>query len=360
MKKIYFTLVVVTFALYISYSQTIKTEFEKHQNSKSITKLNIDSLKNIKEPFPVVLWSTNFDPWEDTCYFNNNCSMWGYNKIGPFNVPGNLWQTGRPLKPYPLDTTVTPPNVLITDTLNPYPINSNSSFELHFGRWPGYENLCWKRMIFSFNYKIDADSSKDGIYVEIMYNGSNQWKNIIFDNMADIMQFDYECTYFPTDTLFNGEPGISFARQVCNPQDWNYFGIEWFWENENSYLVDSVAFRITFVSDSINTNKGGVLIDFIGFEADDWCYIGVDESQIDEQVIICQNPITDESEIIIKDLNFKANKIIVSDITGKTIFVKRLNFERFPIGQYLLNQGFYYYKIISEDRKVISGKVIKL
>jgi len=320
---------------------------------KKLTIVLFATLLSIITYSQIVAWGTQFEP-----PYDGSTHLGTFYMVNPFNAPGNLWQVGRPLKPYPLDTTFTPPNALLTDTVNPYPVNCHSSFELHFGRQPGYENLCWSYMLFTFMYRIDADTGRDGIYVEIMYNGSNQWKNIIFDNMGDsntVNAYGYHNTYKPTDTLFNGEPGISYQNSITNHQGWNQFDVQWFWNNNHAHMVDSVAFRITFVSDSIDTHKGGVLIDNISLYVTDMCNISVDEIPQNKILSLYPNPVTYQSVIDMKEMD--NYDLSIYDITGKQVFNKKYNSNSMPIGTLGLHAGIYSY-IVKSGSKCFNGKFI--
>jgi len=304
---------------------------------------------NIKSSFPVVNWATDFDPIQDTG------TIIGFFGIGPFNTQGSLWQIGVPNKPHPLDTTVSPPFALLTDTVNPYPINCNSSFEIHFGRDPGYEYACWSDMIFSMRYRVDADSLRDGFYTEIMYNGNGQWRNVIFDDMADIIDNNPLNTYYPSDTLYNGISGVSYQNPLTVYQGWSFFQISWHWNNVNAHVVDSVAIRVTFVSDNINTNKGGVLIDYLGFFAWDMCNAEIYKDSIINTINIFPNPLTNES-IIVFPVEGKYEVTIV-DITGKIIFQDSFCDKEYNIGSIGLLPGLYIFSLSGESN-FLNGKFI--
>ncbi len=268
--------------------------------------------------------------------------------------PNNIWQIGRPLKPHPLDTAVSPPNVLITDTVNPYPANNTSNFTIYMRKPQGAEMACWSYMILEIIYRINTDSLRDGFYVEIYYNGSQQWKNVIFDNMADTMS-DSTNTYSSNDTLFNKEPGISYPKNDIG-NGWSGFQFVWQWNNANAHLIDSVAIRITFVSDSINTYKGGVLIDYLDFEVADRCsIIGINEVNYNRFFSINPNPIEYESVIEFDEAGIY--DITINDMTGRLINKSIINGSEFLIGRLDLPVGIYCYRI-SNNSDYFNGKFI--
>ncbi len=94
--------------------------------------------------------------------------------------------------------------------------------------------------------------------------------------------------------------------------------------------------KFLFASDSIQTNKGGWLIDEIGV-AKGWL-IGVEEIKVEEKVSVFPNPVTSILSIKAKEeINFR---ISIYDIAGKLILDKEiksgieLNIQNLPDGIY--------------------------
>ena len=59
--------------------------------------------------------------------------------IDTISNPNNSWQVGAPQKSL-FTSALTPPNVIVTDTINPYLINDTSIFSLTFLAGPGFTN----------------------------------------------------------------------------------------------------------------------------------------------------------------------------------------------------------------------------
>src|SRR5690349_9118432 len=68
----------------------------------------------------------------------------------------NIWQIGKPQKTA-FDSAYSPLNVLVTDTINTYPINDTSIFTIVF---PGYilTPSWWALSRAYFYYRLDIDS----------------------------------------------------------------------------------------------------------------------------------------------------------------------------------------------------------
>jgi len=158
----------------------------------------------------------------------------------------NVWQIGPPQKVV-FDSAATKPNVIVTDTSNSYPTNNTSSFV--FGIDPqlfgfGVLAIQWKQ-------KLDMDKGTDGGIIEFSSDTGSTWENV-FNN-----PYVYNFNGFDStnqDTLKNGE--YAFTGTDSSWKDiWLCFDLSWL------SLNDSLIFRFTMKSDSIDNQKEGWLID---------------------------------------------------------------------------------------------------
>ncbi|RYE25962.1 MAG: T9SS type A sorting domain-containing protein [Sphingobacteriales bacterium] len=135
---------------------------------------------------------------------------------------------------------------MVTDTLNPYPVNDTSAFSFGirpWGRW-GIIALQWKQ-------KIDFDKKMDGGVVEFSIDSGATWQNT-FNNPYVYNFYGYDTTN--RDTLMTGE--YAFSGTDSNWRDiWLCF--------DYSYLstTDSLALRFRLLTDAVDSNKEGWLID---------------------------------------------------------------------------------------------------
>ncbi len=67
----------------------------------------------------------------------------------------NIWQVGKPDKVL-FNSAHTVPNAIVTDTINPYPTNNNSSFIFRATQTVGSTNF-----LLQFYFKINTDSLND-------------------------------------------------------------------------------------------------------------------------------------------------------------------------------------------------------
>ncbi len=174
----------------------------------------------------------------------------GYISIDTASNPNNVWQIGQPLKTL-FDTAYSGTNAIVTDTLNPYPINDTSSFTLTHVR--SYKPL-WGGNTFYLNfwYKIDTDSAGDYGMVEMSNDGGMTWIDILT-----------QATNFGAQWI---GPLPSLSGQQAG---WQYFSLEAGTLSYMGAINDTVLYRFTFISDSIQNNYEGWMIDEISIW-DDW------------------------------------------------------------------------------------------
>lgn len=159
----------------------------------------------------------------------------------------NIWQIGKPQKQI-FDSAASLPNVLITDTVNYYPVNNNSS--AYVTLIPGF----WGNGILAIQWmqKLDMDRDGDGAMVEYSFDNGATF-NTVFNSPYVYNFYGYDPN--DLDTLAStGEPDFSGTDSLWHDV-WLCF--------DNSFLQqqDTFVFRFRFASDSVNNNKEGWMID---------------------------------------------------------------------------------------------------
>ena len=180
-------------------------------------------------------------------------------------LQNNIWQIGGPHKTF-FNAPYTPPNVIVTDTMNDYPINNLSTFELIAGQF----NLPFPfdEMFIDFRHKYDCDSLKDGGYITVSWDGGSTWMNIIDDTNAPYMitphrpyyLYGNENLYNTSTRLANGEHGFTGNSGTWIHSCMAYYDLPL---NSKKMRSDTTRFRFNFYSDSIQNNREGWMIDQI-------------------------------------------------------------------------------------------------
>ncbi len=181
----------------------------------------------------------------------------------------SLWQVGQPQKTF-FNQAYTIPNAMVTDTVNSYPVNSISCFDLYIGQFN--TNYLYNYNLFiDFRHKIDSDTLHDGGFITVSWDYGQTWMNILDDTIS--LQY-YDVTparsWFPWgntnlydsgDTLFTGEKGFSGRSS-----GWVHSCMAWYRipvKHPADMLPDTMILRFNFISDNIHNNKEGWMIDQI-------------------------------------------------------------------------------------------------
>ena len=195
----------------------------------------------------------------------------------------NIWQIASPQKTF-FNSAFSETKAIITDSIKSYPINNKSYFDIYIGSF-NFQNYYPYSINIGFKHKFDTDTLKDGGYITISYDKGKTWMNIINDSV-----YYYGATpknrnmnlYSNLDTLFNGEKGFSGKSK-----NWisTFFGWQAMVVKKSAKTdIDTTIIRFNFISDNINNNKEGWLIDDITLYSCD--ISGVKDSKIDDLIKI--------------------------------------------------------------------------
>ncbi|HET6243577.1 MAG: T9SS type A sorting domain-containing protein [Bacteroidetes bacterium] len=241
------------------------------------------------------------------------------------NQLNNIWQIGNPSKSF-FDIAYSAPLALLTDTINTYPVNNVSSFELVI-RSDDATHI-------SFWHKINSDTLADGGIVEISSDGGVTWTNIV-----NAPQFTLENFYESSSIISSNsnKPGFSGTK-------------EWTKSQILGYALNYVRFRFTFSSDNIETNKDGWMFDDFEFNC---LGTGIESTVLSNKIRVFPNPnstylnIETENETII-------SRIKVFDLNGSLLFTT----ENSSILTSSLNNGMYILEV-ETNQGIVRRKIIK-
>ncbi len=160
----------------------------------------------------------------------------------------NIWQIGPPQKPI-FNSAATLPNALVTDTINYYPDNNVSSFQTKM-----YNQIFppWGILAFQWMQKLDMDHDSDGGLIEFSIDSGATWQNA-FNNPYVYNFYGFDPSN--QDTLNSGEYAFSGTDSSWK-NVWLCFDLSWM-----NFNLDTIRFRFTLKSDSVNNNREGWMID---------------------------------------------------------------------------------------------------
>lgn len=242
----------------------------------------------------------------------------------------NVWQISTPQKVI-FDTAATQPNVIITDTLNYYPVNNNSAFS--FGIDPQW--FGWGILALQWNQKLDLESNLDGGYVEFSIDNGATWDNT-FNNpyVYSFYGFDLE----NQDTLINGD--VAFSGVDSTWKDvWLCFDLSWL-----SYS-DSLLFRYTLKSDSVENNREGWMMD--NFLAHITLIHTIVEAVQEEYLVVYPNPTDGRVDINARKIDsfHIIEKMKLFDVAGNLVQEFGISPTKFSIDISHHPSGVYFLKI---------------
>jgi hypothetical protein len=274
-----------------------------------------------------------------------------YAVINP-NQPGNIWQKGSPHKTF-FDSAYSLPYAIITDSSGLYPVNNLSDFTVkmnspQFGCW----GMGWLR----FMHKYDMDDHHAGGYIEVSYDTSSVFHNIIFDTLEPLpFGFQTYNFYNANDTITGGIPAFT-----GNSGNWVYSTVWWIWEigvKKFQPEHDSLRIRFSFKSDGVAVPAEGWMIDDIWLEIDD-CTGSIDEHNSNKRVSIYPHPVTDEASFALINFPPGVYEMTVYDALGNVAAgVQTVHPPSFKFRNPGLVPGIYFYRISGHSGETISGKL---
>ena len=258
--------------------------------------------------------------------FEENTCFGGVHLLVDTSSHNNAWNICIPHKQV-FDSAYSTPNAIVTDSAGPYPVNDTSSFILQIVFNPG----CGCSPVVGATYKMDCDSLSDYGKIEVSRDEGRNWLNIL--------AFGEEGIWLTEKPVFTG--------QVHKWRDFLFL--------LPFYLQpDTILYRFTFISDSVQTNKEGWMLDNIKLllhteGAPAWGF--------QNEAAIYPNPARDYLYIDIPPENHMSS-VSVYTLPGQLIMHKPLHDSKNYIDISGLGKGVYLVRIQGSDQPV-NRKIIK-
>ncbi|MBK7336586.1 MAG: T9SS type A sorting domain-containing protein [Saprospirales bacterium] len=254
--------------------------------------------------------------------------------IDTVSNPNNIWQVGIPQKVIFTDA-YSAPNVIVTDTANPYPVNDTSVFIISNTSEGGF--VYYHTVILAGQYFVNSDTLSDYGMMEFSPDNGITWVDLLNDSIETIFGYWHWDSYLT---------GLEKPVLTGNSNGWKEF---WVHLTElgpvfDIQLGDTVLYRFTFISDSIQTGKDGLMFDDLHFE--DWVE-GTHEIQNDKLISIAPNPVSDNLAILRPPENGR-EWVQVFDCNGRLLFDND-DFRGEHIDVCLFRDGLYYLRYANGD-----------
>lgn len=281
-----------------------------------------------------------------------------YNYIHIDTSSQNLWKIGHPQKIF-FDSAYSNPLAIVTDTVNNYPVNNHSYFDLYIGDF-NFDCGYYGNMFIGFWHKFDTDTLKDGCYITVSWDKGSTWINVINDSIYEgngTPGDGFVCPsniYSTSDFLFNGEYGFS-----GHSNGWIHTIMQWYiLPCKKNFPPDTMIIRFNFISDSINNSKEGWMIDDISLCS---YYLGDGISDINikgNTVNVYPNPFSTKTTLHSEN-PLKSAILTVYNIYGQAVkTIENINGQSLTIYRDYLQKGMYFLQLTQENKIIATEKLI--
>lgn len=260
--------------------------------------------------------------------------------IDTINFPDNIWQVGRPQKPF-FNNASSPTHAILTDTINAYPVNNHSVFTI--------TNQATMGVIYGFNmfsgmYKVQSDSLNDYGRMDFSPDNGTTWIDVFNDTVYHVVN------WFTLTPVLTG-----------TSDGWQYFDVLLadLGSVFNLSLGDTILYRFSFISDATVESMDGLMFD-------DFCFNdfveGISETHFKPiKSKIYPNPSATVFSIDFENPLLESFELAVYDIHSKLQFKKEnIRETKISVNANLFKPGIYVYKLTNLKSKQRSwGKFIK-
>ena len=266
-------------------------------------------------------------------------------EIDTVSKPNNIWKIGKPQKKL-FNSAFSLPNAIVTDTASAYPINDTSSFTItHVASWISGFQSSHAVGLYGI-YQVNSDSLNDFGMLEFSPDNGITWVNLL----TDTLYLKQECY----------EWYISKPTLTGNSNGWTYLSVSvaGFGRVFNIFPGDTVLYRFSFISDSIQTNKDGLIFDDLQF-TDITEGINKIHNQFGSKVY--PNPTSGLISIEFENKKSENFLLTIYNIQGQIILNKEINKDGIVLVDIENNKpGIYYYMLNNlKSRQFSWGKIIK-
>lgn len=253
--------------------------------------------------------------------FESGFSDFDYVTIDTVSDTSNCWQIGIPSKSL-FNEAYSPVHAIITDTLNPYTADDTSSFIITHVRPPnGGGNTSLQ---LNFWFMMNSDTLTDFGKIEASIDQGNTW--------VDLMEVDelYNFYWMDPKPILSGKSG-----------SWKHFSLELRSLTYELGFSDTLLYRFSFISDTIQTNKDGWMLDDFVL-TDTW--EGIEELGSDERMFVYPNPAGDK--LFVKSDSDFDGTIRIFNLNGQLIRETASNKSLTEINTENLRPGVYLIKVL--------------
>lgn len=249
--------------------------------------------------------------------------------IDTLSNPNNIWQIGTPQKAN-FTSAYSSPNAIVTDLVDPYPTNDTSVFIIQLIA-SGVGFGVYNSAILAGEYFVNSDSLTDYGKIEFSPDNGITWTDLLNDTIL-------------MDSINNFYWSWGDPRPILtgNSNGWQYFAtnLATYGNFFDVHYGDTILYRFTFISDSIQSDKDGLMFDNFYF----WDFgEGIESPQNNNLISIYPNPSSDKLVVLQKSQPADKSAIQILNCSGQVIYSDQ-HFTGAPVDTKLLSNGIYFLK----------------
>jgi hypothetical protein len=241
-----------------------------------------------------------------------------------FKTDSNIWKITKPSK-LKFNSSYNGEYAILSDSNNYYAKDINASFQFKINL-----EFCEDQFYMHFFHKFDFELSKDGGVIETSYDNGLTWHNIVSDTLLIKYAEDIQGFYQNSSKIKSNNESPGYTGTVSEFSEVRLITECQGYKTNN---IDTLLFRYTITSDSIESNNEGWILDnfILGY-----ILVGIKDYQ-DTNIIIKPNPASDYISIILPNQLINSSEVLTMN---GVILMKSNNCEldvsELPEGLYLI------------------------
>ncbi|WP_294676007.1 T9SS type A sorting domain-containing protein [uncultured Fluviicola sp.] len=261
------------------------------------------------------------------------------------NTPTNLWEIGT-IQKNSFTSGYNSPGAIATDTVDPYPTNTTSTFLISWVTNEPSNSIHWTTVRLQFAYNVDSDTLTDYGSIEFSPDSGATWIDLL--NVNDQTYGSY------LEWDLSGPNGIIPPTLSGNSNGWIHRSLNMHFLTHDLAIPAGTAilWRFSFTSDGNQSNKDGLMFDDIVLLITP--PLSVEELTADN-IQISPNPVNSIMDI---QITGTTEKLLYSIYSSEGKLIKQFDDEDAETALDLntLNSGIYYLTIHNTDNQFLAAK----
>jgi hypothetical protein len=247
-------------------------------------------------------------------------------------LPGNLWQIGKPQKPF-FNSAHSETNAILTDSIYNYPPNDTSSF-VYIIHNP-YIQTCYTCM--EFWHKYDMDTLTDKGIIDASYDGGNSW--VLVKDTMNSFYFNWNSDYHESNGNYTQHKLIISGKS----DGWIQSTFCWQWQ--------------IFVK-KMDNKDGWMIDDIIVNAAVPGSCSSINEISKENHISVFPNPFNRQTNLQ-TDTYFKNATLTLYNSFGQHIKqINNITGQTVPLQRGNLPSGLYHFRLTQDNQIIATGKFV--